>query len=129
MSSKCKNIISLVAAVNSVVAFVVYYHVALTTGVKLKEMYFLSISINFSMLFMMLFFYIKNVYIEACLLGAGLFFGGLSIAFIIDWIGNDIPKMNHVYLCLMVSVTASLLIILYRYGQRIIIRKLSRMDH
>ncbi len=118
MSNNIKNISALVTAVNSVVAFAIYYHVALTTGVKLQSLYFLSISVNFSFLFITLYFCINNIYIRACLLGASLFFGGLSIAFIIDWVGNDIPKMNNVYLCFIIGISTSLLIILYQWIKR-----------
>jgi len=129
MSNSIKNIIAVTASVYSVAVIVIYYYLALNYKIKLNYFYFSSFFISISLFSGLIFSILDNKFISAIVLGCCCFFTGTSIAYIIDWIGSGIPKMNHVYECLMFGVSISLLIILYQYGQRIIICKLSRMDN
>ena len=113
--NKIKNFTSLAASVQSVAAFVVYYFVAINYHIKLKEIYFLGVTISFAFIFGLLFILLCNKYVRAVLLGCSSFFFGISITYIIDWIKSPKPSLNHVYECLFFGIGISILIILYKW--------------
>lgn len=113
--SNVKHFIALAVAVQSVSAFVIYYYVALNYAIKLKELYFLGVTINFAFIFALLFILLCNKYIRAVLMGCSSFFLGISITYILDWIKCPKPSLNHVYECLFFGIGISILIILYKW--------------
>ncbi len=119
LSKKTLNVLSIVAALQSVVAFVVCYYVALNYNIKLKELYFLGVTVNFTLLFFVCFALLHNVYTKAVLLGCSSFFFSLSVTYLIDWIRNDSPALNHVYESLMFSLLIMFLTIITKWTRQL----------
>lgn len=115
MLNNIKNTLAIAASVYSVAAIVIYYHLALNYEIKLNYFYFLSFFVNISLFSGLLFSILENKWTKAVVLGCCCFFAGISAAYVIDWIGSDKPKMNHVYSCLMLGIVTSLSIILYQW--------------
>jgi len=92
-------------------------------NVDLYKFYFVKEYLTTSLFSGLFLFVVKNRFVGAILLICCIMFGGISITYLIDCVGNGDPKLNSVYLSFFIGASLALLNILYQWIKQSYTRK------